>query len=59
MKEGECMKNTQTYSYVNGKLPGMCEWRKKRMMEEMKSSMAYLIYCKNLCKCHNVPPAQQ
>jgi hypothetical protein len=20
------------------------------------SSMKYLIHCKNLCKCHNVPP---
>jgi hypothetical protein len=27
-------------------------WR--RMMEEMNSSMIYLIHCKNLCKCHNV-----
>jgi hypothetical protein len=24
----------------------------KRMMEEVNSSMKY---CKNLCKCHNVP----
>jgi hypothetical protein len=22
------------------------------------SSMTYLIYCKNLCKCHSVPPTQ-
>jgi hypothetical protein len=21
-------------------------------------SMIYLIHCKNLCKCHNVPPTQ-
>jgi hypothetical protein len=27
------------------------------MVEEMNSSMTYLTYCKNLCKCHNVPPA--
>jgi hypothetical protein len=26
------------------------------MMEGMNSSMIYLIYCKNFCKCHNVPP---
>jgi hypothetical protein len=26
------------------------------MMEEVNSSMIYLIYCKNFCKCHNVPP---
>jgi hypothetical protein len=39
------------------------EWErggKRRMVEEMNSSMIYLIYCKNYCKCHNVPhPAQQ
>jgi hypothetical protein len=22
----------------------------------VNSSMIYLIYCKNFCKCHNVPP---
>jgi hypothetical protein len=26
------------------------------MKDEMNSSMIYLIYCKNICKCHNVPP---
>jgi hypothetical protein len=26
------------------------------MAEVMNSSMIYLIHCKNLCKCHNVPP---
>jgi hypothetical protein len=26
------------------------------MMEGIKSSMIYLIYCRNFCKCHNVPP---
>jgi hypothetical protein len=29
------------------------------MMEGVNSSMIYLIYCKNFCKFHNVPPAQQ
>jgi hypothetical protein len=24
------------------------------MMEEMNSTMIYLLYCKNFCKCHNV-----
>jgi hypothetical protein len=34
-------------------IPGMRgEGRKRRMVEGMNSSM---IYCKNLCKCHNVP----
>jgi hypothetical protein len=27
----------------------------RRVMEEMNSSMIYLIYCKNFCKCHSVP----
>jgi hypothetical protein len=22
----------------------------------VNSSMIYLIFCKNICKCHNVPP---
>jgi hypothetical protein len=26
------------------------------MIEEVNSSMIYLIYCKNFWKCHNVPP---
>jgi hypothetical protein len=51
--------------YVNGKMrivetiPGMGGgggWR--RMMEGMNSSMIYLIYCKNFCKCYNIPAAQ-
>jgi hypothetical protein len=25
-------------------------------VEGVNSSMIYLIQCKNLCKCHNVPP---
>jgi hypothetical protein len=29
-------------------------WRK--MVEGMNSSTIYLLYCKNFCKCHNVPP---
>jgi hypothetical protein len=26
------------------------------MGEGVNSSIVYLIYCKNFCKCHNVPP---
>jgi hypothetical protein len=26
------------------------------MVEGVNSSIVYLIYCKNFCKCHNVPP---
>jgi hypothetical protein len=26
------------------------------MVEEVNSSMIYLIHCKNLCKCYSVPP---
>jgi hypothetical protein len=29
---------------------------KGKMMEGVNSSMMYRIHCKNLCKCHNVPP---
>jgi hypothetical protein len=29
------------------------------MMEEVDSSVMYLIYCKNFCKCHNIPSAQK
>jgi hypothetical protein len=29
------------------------------MVEGVNSILIYLIYCKNFCKCHNVPPAQQ
>jgi hypothetical protein len=27
------------------------------MVEEVNSCMIYLILCKNLCKCHIVPPS--
>jgi hypothetical protein len=26
-------------------------------MEEVNSSMIYLIYCKNICNCHSAPPS--
>jgi hypothetical protein len=35
------------------------EWGEERIKENdgvVNSSMMYLIYCKNLCKCHDVPP---
>jgi hypothetical protein len=31
------------------------EGRERRMVEEVNSSMIYLIYCKNFCECYNVP----
>jgi hypothetical protein len=48
--------------YVNGKMRpvetslGMGEERLRRMMEEVNST---IIFYKNFCKCHNIPPAQQ
>jgi hypothetical protein len=30
--------------------------KKRRMMEGVNSNIIYLIYYKNFCKCHNVPP---
>jgi hypothetical protein len=26
------------------------------MVKGINSIVIYLIYCKNLCKCHNIPP---
>jgi hypothetical protein len=34
-------------------LPGIGRGGKRKMMEEVNSTM---IYCKNFCKCHNVSP---
>jgi hypothetical protein len=28
--------------------------KERRIVEGMSSSMTYLTYCKNFCKCHNV-----
>jgi hypothetical protein len=48
--------------YVNGRMiyvetvPGMGEEEMRRMVEGMNSSTKYLIYCRNFCKCHSVPP---
>jgi hypothetical protein len=48
--------------YKNGKMrpvetiPGMEGGAIKEMMEGVNSTMLYLIYCKNFCKCHNVLP---
>jgi hypothetical protein len=59
VRRGRCGERVYcVYTYVNGKMrsvetiPGMRAGRIKRMMEVVNSSM---IYCKNFCKCHNVP----
>jgi hypothetical protein len=45
--------------YVNGKMrpvetiPGIGGEVIKRFMWGVNSTMIYLIYCKNFCKCHN------
>jgi hypothetical protein len=39
--------------------PGMGRGGKMENDRGLNSSMIYLIYYKNFCKCHNVPPAQQ
>jgi hypothetical protein len=47
--------------YVNGKvrpvqtIPGMGSGVIKGKGGGVNSSMIYLIYCKNFCKCHNAP----
>jgi hypothetical protein len=40
-------------------IPGMGMERIKENDGGVNSTMMYLIYCKNICKCHNVPSAQQ
>jgi hypothetical protein len=43
--------------YVNAKIiPGIGVGGKKRVVEGVNSCMIYSIHCKNLCKCHSVPP---
>jgi hypothetical protein len=48
--------------YVNEKMrpvetvPGMEGGEIKDNGGGVNSSIIYLIYCKNFCKCHNVPP---
>jgi hypothetical protein len=48
--------------YVNAKIipvetvPGIWGGEMKESSEGVNSNMLYLIHCKNLCKCHNVPP---
>jgi hypothetical protein len=32
------------------------EMQRKRIVDGINSSVIYLIYCKNFCKCHNVFP---
>jgi hypothetical protein len=51
--------------YVNGKttsvqtIPGMGGEGIKGNGGGVNSTIIYLIYYKNFCKCHNVPSAQQ
>jgi L-lactate utilization protein LutB len=50
--------------YVNGKMrpvetiPGIVGRGIKENDGGVSSTMTYLIYSKNCCKCHNVPPSQ-
>jgi hypothetical protein len=50
--------------YVNGKMrpteniPGLGEGRRKKNGGGVNSTVIHLIYCKNFCKCHNIPQAQ-
>jgi hypothetical protein len=51
--------------YIIGKMipvqtvPEMGEDEIKENVEGVNSSMIYLIYCKNFCKCCEVPPPAQ
>jgi hypothetical protein len=48
--------------YVNEKMisvetiPEVGRGNKREKWVRVNSSMICLIYCKNFCKCHNVPP---
>jgi hypothetical protein len=48
--------------YVSAKMipvetvPGVRRGGMKERSGRVNSSMMYLIHCKNLCKCYNVPP---
>jgi hypothetical protein len=50
------------HMYANGKVrpaetaPGMGVGEKMENDGGVNSSMLYLIYCKDFCKCYNVPP---
>jgi hypothetical protein len=54
--------NGNVYMYVNTKMilvetvPGIRRGEWKRAVEGVNLSMIYLIHCKKLCKCYNVPP---
>jgi hypothetical protein len=37
-------------------IPGIGGGGVKKNSERVNMSMIYLIHCKNLCKCHSVPP---
>jgi hypothetical protein len=39
-----------------GTIPGVGRGGIKECSGGVNSSMIYLMHCKNLCKCHNVPP---
>jgi hypothetical protein len=47
--------------YVNAKMipvetiPGIRGWGIRERGRGNEFNMIYLIHCKNLCKCHNVP----
>jgi hypothetical protein len=40
-------------------IPGLGEGGIKENDGGVNANMIYLVYYKNFCKCHNVPPAQQ
>jgi hypothetical protein len=59
--EGECGAKT-VHMYINGKmrpLETIPRMGVRRMKEGVNSTIIHFIHCKNFCKCHNVPSAQQ
>jgi hypothetical protein len=58
--KGKRMNMVQVHTYVNEKLYLLKLFQESgeggiKEKAGSNSSMMYLIHCKNLCKCHNVP----
>jgi hypothetical protein len=63
-KRGKWVNTVQKFlhMHVNAKMipvesiTGMGEREWRRVLEEINSNIICLRHCKNLCRCHNVPP---
>jgi hypothetical protein len=51
--------NQALYAHMNNKRKMKKINKERRMMESVRSTAIYLIYYKNFCKCHRVPPVKK